>query len=220
VPEPAVVQGSDWKFVSKCAQKAFGSRMATVVPAVLRQNAEQDACWIESVDSGWLFLLPGTLIAVGATAEALLSDSRVIAGVIDRVCGPEVQFPAYPRIAFPLCEEGWLACGAAAIGFDPLCGEGTGNAARQAYLATAVVAAARAGEPVQDLLAHYTLRQMQAFHRHLQICLGFYEMAGKTAFWQEETELLRLGISWTQEMLREQARLPTHQLVGRELRRI
>jgi 2-polyprenyl-6-methoxyphenol hydroxylase-like FAD-dependent oxidoreductase len=159
------------------------------------------------------------LIAVGETAETLLSESRVIAGVIDNVCGPAVQFAAYPRIASPLCEEGWLACGAAAIGFDPLCGEGTGNAARQAYLATAVVAAARAGEPVRDLLAHYASRQMQAFHRHLQICLGFYETGGTTAFWHAETESLRQGIAWTQQML-EQARPPTHRLVGKRLRPI
>ncbi len=116
------------------------------------------ACWIESVDSGWLFLLPrgeneaATLIAVGDMPGALLGQSRVIAGLIGIVEGPAAEFAAYPRIADPLCGDGWLACGAAAIGFDPLCGEGTGNAARQAYLATAIIAAIRKGEPVEDLV--------------------------------------------------------------------
>ena len=146
--------------------------------------SDQSACWIESVDSGWLFLLPrgeneaATLIAVGEMPGALLGQSRIIAGLIGALEGPAAEFPAYPRIAVPLCGDGWLACGAAAIGFDPLCGEGTGNAARQAYLATAIIAAVRKGEPVEDLLAHYTSRQMHGFLRHLQICLGFYQSAG------------------------------------------
>jgi 2-polyprenyl-6-methoxyphenol hydroxylase-like FAD-dependent oxidoreductase len=220
VPAPAATEPGDWTFVSKCAQRAFGSRIATVANANLRPNADQNTCWIESVNSGWLFLLPATLIAVGDTIETLLSQSRTIAGAVDKVYGSTAQFPAHPRIASPLCGEGWLACGAAAIGFDPLCGEGTGNAARQAYLATAVVAAARAGEPVEDLLAHYSSRQMQAFYRHLQICLGFYQTGGKAEFWRSETELLQQGIAWTQQMLREQARPPTHRLVGKQLRPI
>jgi hypothetical protein len=58
---------------------------------------------------------------------------------------------------------------------------------------------------------------MQAFHRHLQICLGFYETAGKAEFWRSETELLQQGIAWTQQVLREQAKPPTHRLVGRQL---
>lgn len=220
VQVPTATQSTDWTFAAKCEQRAFGTRNATVAKAILKQDEDQTACWIESVGSGWLFLLPTTLIAVGETAETLLGQSRIIASVIDRVQGPAAHFPAYPRIASPLCGEGWLACGAAAVGFDPLCGEGTGNAARQAYLATALVAAARAGEPAEDLLAHYASRQMQAFHRHLQICLGFYKTGGKSAFWQAEAELLQQGIAWTEQTLRKQAKPPTHRLVGRHLEQI
>jgi hypothetical protein len=227
VPAPAQSAANGWKFLSSggsnLQQHAFGTRVASVARAVLNRDVDQSACWNESVDSGWLFLLPrgegeaATLIAVGETPGALLGRSRIIAGLIDSLDGPAAEFPAYPRIADPLCGDGWLACGAAAIGFDPLCGEGTGNAARQAYLATALISAFRKGEPVEDLLAHYTSRQMHGFLRHLQICLGFYQRGGTGTFWQSEAALLQQGIEWAWRVLKEQAKPATHRLVGRRL---
>jgi hypothetical protein len=230
VPPPAQSPAGGWKFLSSGAsdlqQQAFGTRLASVARAALKREVDQSACWIESVHSGWLFLLPrgeneaATLIAVGETPSALLGQSRIIAALVAAIEGPAAEFPAYPRIADPLCGDGWLACGAAAMGFDPLCGEGTGNAARQAYLATAIIAAVRAGEPVEDLLAHYTSRQMHGFLRHLQICLGFYQSGGSGPFWQSETAMLQHGIEWAGQVLREHAKPPTHRLVGRQLQPI
>jgi hypothetical protein len=226
VPVPAGSSTGEWKVLSSggsLKQRAFGTRVASVAWAVLNRNVDQSACWIESVDSGWLFLLPrgeneaAALIAVGEMPGALLGQSRVIGELVRAVEGPAMEFPAYPRIADPVCGHGWLACGAAAIGFDPLCGEGTGNAARQAYLATAIVAAVGKGESAADLLAHYTSRQMHGFLRHLQICLDFYQSGGSGAFWQSEAALLRQGIEWAGQVLREHERLPTHRLVGRQL---
>jgi hypothetical protein len=227
VAVPALSRAGEWKVLSSGAsgleQRAFGTRVASVARAILNRDADQSACWIESVDCGWLFLLPrgeneaATLIAVGETPGTLLGQSRLIAGLIDVLEGPAAEFPAYPRIADPLCGNGWLACGAAAIGFDPLCGEGTGNAARQAYLATALLAALRKGEPVEDLLAHYASRQIHGFFRHLQICLGFYQRGGSGVFWQSEAAMLQQGIEWAVQVLREQAKPPTHRLVGRQL---
>jgi hypothetical protein len=218
---------SGWKVLaSGPKQRAFGTRKATVVSTLLKQDADQTACWIESVASGWLFLLPrgpelaATLISVGEAPAVLLGQSRVIAAVVDTVSGPAGEFPAYPRIAFPLCGDGWLACGAAAMAFDPLCGEGTGNAARQAYLATAVVGAVRDDEPVEELLAHYTSRQLHGFLRHLRICLSFYQTGGSTSFWQSETALIGEGIEWAEKALREDAKPATHRLVGRQLKPI
>jgi hypothetical protein len=217
----------DWKVLAGSPQqRAFGTRMATVVSALLKQDADQTACWIESVASGWLFLLPrgpehaATLISVGKAPAVLLGQSRVIADVVDTLSGPAVEFPAYPRIAFPICGDGWLASGAGAMAFDPLCGEGTGNAARQAYLATAVIGAVRDGEPVEELLAHYMSRQMHGFLRHLKICLSFYQTGGSTSFWESETALLRQGIEWAEKDLRENAKPATHRLIGRRLEQI
>jgi hypothetical protein len=227
VPTAAQSPAAGWRFLSSSAsgleQQAFGSRVASVVRTALKRDVDQSACWIESVDSGWLFLLPrganeaATLIAVGEAPDALLGQSRLIAGLVGALEGPAVEFPAYPRIADPLCGEGWLACGAAAMGFDPLCGEGTGNAARQAFLAAALIAALRKGEPLEDLLAHYKSRHMHGFLRHLQICLGFYQRAGSGPFWQSEAAMLQHGIEWAWKVLQQQAKPPTHRLMGRHL---
>jgi hypothetical protein len=227
VPGNSEERLSGWKVLASCPQqRAFGTRTATVVSALLKQDADQTACWIESVASGWLFLLPrgpelaATLISVGEPPAVLLGQSRLIAGVVDTLSGPAAEFPAYPRIAYPICGDGWLACGAAAMAFDPLCGEGTGNAARQAYLATAVVGAVRDEEPVEELLAHYTSRQMHGFLRHLQICLGFYQTGGSTSFWESQAALLKQGIDWAERVLREDAKPATHRLIGRRLKPI
>jgi hypothetical protein len=224
VPVRSEERPGGWKVLASCPQqRAFGTRTATVVSALLKQDADQTACWIESVASGWLFLLPrgpehtATLISVGEAPAVLLGQSRLIAGVVDTLSGPAAEFPAYPRIASPICGDGWLACGAAAMAFDPLCGEGTGNAARQAYLATAVVGAVRDDQPVEELLTHYTSRQMYGFLRHLQICSSFYQTGGSTSFWESETALLRQGIEWAVGVLREDTKPATHRLVGRQL---
>jgi 2-polyprenyl-6-methoxyphenol hydroxylase-like FAD-dependent oxidoreductase len=227
VPVSAQSPAAGWRFLSSSAsgveQQAFGTRVASVACAALKRGVDQSACWIESVDSGWLFLLPrgedkaATLIAVGEAPGTLLGQSRIIANLVGALEGPAAEFPAYPRIAKSLCGNGWLACGAAAMGFDPLCGEGTGNAARQAYLATALIAAVRKGEPVEDLLTHYKSRHMQGLLRHLQICLGFYQRAGSGAFWQSEAAMLQQGIDWAWKVLQQQAKPPTHRLVGRQL---
>jgi len=36
----------------------FGSRMATGVAVRLKDQADAAACWVESLESGWLFLIP------------------------------------------------------------------------------------------------------------------------------------------------------------------
>src|SRR5262245_56682484 len=36
----------------------FGSRIATASPVMLKPGCDDEACWIESLEPGWLFLLP------------------------------------------------------------------------------------------------------------------------------------------------------------------
>ena len=54
----------------------FGSRKATAAAAILKAS-QTTACWVESLASGWLFLIPGWLIAVGGAPEALLASEPV-----------------------------------------------------------------------------------------------------------------------------------------------
>jgi hypothetical protein len=175
-------------------EHSFGSRFASAMPVTLREDSGPDACWIESLDQGWLFLVPGWLLAVGGKPDTLLSQSRVIAPEIARRGAPSGEFPAFARIASPLCAPGWLACGAAAMSFDPICGDGTAHAIREAILAAAVIRGIAQGEDQPALLAHYEARLTAGFRRHLTICRQFYLSGGTGELWVSELAAIDRGI--------------------------
>ena len=210
-------------FASLPEGKHFGSRVACASSVLLKASSDQDACWVESAETGWLFLLPtgrgiGSLISVGEDPQSLLERSHLIEDQIESLTGPISQFSAYPRMLSTLCGESWLACGTAAISFDPLCGEGAGNAVREAILAVAVIRAICAGFAVAELLALYSSRLTIGFLRHLEICQDFYSSGGDGPFWRAELDQLRKGI----RSIRSRASSvpqPQYQLVGFELRR-
>jgi 2-polyprenyl-6-methoxyphenol hydroxylase-like FAD-dependent oxidoreductase len=184
----------------------FGSRVATASPVALQPGADSQACWIESCSRGWLFLLPdgedgGWLLSVGDPAESLLSESSLIAKQMGEIVGPGKKFPSHPRIADPLCGLGWLACGTAALGFDPLCGDGAGHAVREAILASAVVLAAAAGGDVNALVEHYRARLLAGFAKHLQICQEFYGKGRRGEWWDREMDSVHQGLGWCSSQL-------------------
>jgi 2-polyprenyl-6-methoxyphenol hydroxylase-like FAD-dependent oxidoreductase len=194
---------SSHKDLPRVEQHGFGSRTAATNSVTLAPTAHADACWVESTRSGWLFLLPcgdnrASLISVGATSEALLEESRLVAQQIVELGSPTGQFPAYPRIISPLCGPGWIACGTAAIAFDPIAGEGAGNAIREGILVSAVIRAVSAGLAESDLLSHYSNRLLAGFLRHLKECCQFYAAAGTSAWWRSELEQMRQGVEWAQ----------------------
>jgi hypothetical protein len=184
----------------------FGSRNAFAISVRLNSGADRDACWVESLDSGWLFLLAsgqenGFLLSIGASPEVQLEKSRLVEMQIESLKGPATQFPAYPRILSALCGPGWLACGSAAMAFDPVCGEGAANAVREAILASAVVRATSKGFATEDVFAHYSSRLTAGFLRHLEACRDFYVRGNSGPFWESELELLEQGIGQMHERL-------------------
>jgi hypothetical protein len=232
---------SNWKIVTatsrdpgECTdashQMRCGTRTATIQEVELTNAASSETCWIEAVEDGWMFLLPisqgrGSLISVASEhAHGLLEASRLIAPLLSHLAGPNFEsarvpeFPAYPRIAANLCAEGWLACGSAAMAFDPLCGEGVGNAAREAILACASIAAIEAGEPAAAVLAEYELRLRLGFLRHLENCREFYAPVSPNDFWSRELRHLDEGIAWIQSKLNGAA-APKYRLDGFTLKR-
>jgi hypothetical protein len=230
-PEPAPA----WRIFSGGAtrlpelkQMHFGSRTAVVREVGLANSAQPDACWVESVENGWLFLLPtaegqGSLISVGNETQRLLSKSRLISEQLQSIDESVVaEFAAYPRILPRLHGEGaangWLACGSAAMSFDPLCGEGAGNAAREAILACAAVKAILAGESREDVLSEYSMRLMLGFLRHLENCREFYRPETSSEFWRVEFQSIESGIAWARKQLEGQA--PRFRLVDFTLERI
>jgi hypothetical protein len=181
-------------------ERHFGSRLATAAAVKLKIGSDPSACWIESLQHGWLFLLPGEdhawLLSVGDLAETLLAQSRLIAAQITETGAPRGTFPSHPRIVQPLCEPGWLACGTAALGFDPLCGDGTGHALREAILASAVVRAGIDGADIDALVAHYRIRLLAGFKRHLEACRQFYQAGHGGPWWDQELNSLDQGLDW------------------------
>jgi len=199
----------------------FGSRSAFVSHVQLKTAADRESCWAESLDAGWLFLFPvhgasACLISVGGPAPSQIAESRLIAAQVEAPITSAAEFPAYPRILSELCGSGWLACGTAAMTFDPLCGEGVANAVREAILASAVIRAAVQGSDVESLLAHYNARLMSGFLRHLQMCHHYYSTGGTGPFWSSELQLLQRGIESLSERLHPSPS-PRYRLVGFEL---
>lgn len=177
-------------------EHVFGSHTASASPVTLQSSSAVETCWIESLNDGWLFLTPEWLLSVGAAADVLLAHSRLIAPQIANLRPPRATFPAYARIISPLAGFGWLACGSAAMAFDPICGDGTAYAIREAILASAVIRAVADGGSAEELLSHYQMRLIAGFQRHLMLCRQFYQSGGTAALWRSEVAAIDCGIDW------------------------
>lgn len=197
--EPAwrIYAGGPADIPAATAIRPFGQREARAWPVLLRPGADAQACVVESLAEGWLFLLPvseqqGWLLTVGSldSASTALSQSRLLLDTVDQVTSPTAGvFECHPRLAVPVAGPGWLCCGSAAAGFDPLCGDGVGNALREAILASAVVTAAQRDPALASLaLAHYERQLRAAMFRHLQVCAGFYATGGNGAWWMAQRD--------------------------------
>ncbi len=202
----------------------FGSRMASATPVELKATAEPAACWIESVEDGWLFLIadaPGSgwLLSVGSTPEALPGKSRLIREQIAQYQPATAHFATSPRIMAPLGEPGWIACGTAAMAFDPICGDGTAHAVREAILAAAMIRAAARGEDAVQLLAHYEARLTAGFSRHLAHCLPYYGNGHDGPWWEQEAGSVKQGLDWCARQLSRHTTF-RYQLNGFELQAI
>jgi hypothetical protein len=220
----------DWAIISSRPlpdlpmEHTFGQRMATVVPVKLQSRSARSTCWIESVKEGWLFLLPegsgaGWLMSVGGSVDSQLSVSEVVAAQITHLSESTREFPAHPRVAWPLTGSHWLACGTAALAFDPLCGDGTGHAIREAILAAAVLRAIQRGANVDELLNHYQARLVAGFKRHLSVCSEFYGSGGLGPWWTAATESIREGLAWCDHQLNSAGEF-RYRLRGFDLERI
>lgn len=181
----------------------FGSRRAWAAKVEVTTGGE---CCIEAVDNGWLFLIPNAheddwLLAIGASPEVLLAHSRFLATRVTSVKTIPGDFSTCPRILRPLYGERWLACGTGALAFDPICGDGTAQAVREAILAVAVVRRIAAGGAAVDALEHYQTRLLAAMRRHLTLCAEFYRSGGFGPWWKTELNSLLEGVRWCDERL-------------------
>lgn len=184
----------------EAVDRRFGSRIASAIPVELERHAEPEACWMESLPEGWLFLIAngsraGWLLAAGGQPDDLLRRSQLVSAKIAAAGAPAARFPASPRMAAPIAGNGWIACGTAAMAFDPICGDGTAHAVREGILAAAVVKAALRGGDIPRLLKHYEDRLTAGFLRHLLHCVTYYA-APSGDWWQREAAAAKDGIEW------------------------
>ncbi|MBV9508151.1 MAG: hypothetical protein JO323_24440 [Acidobacteriia bacterium] len=209
--EPA--DPAEWTIIAareptQFSEHNFGARTASATQVTIRDEAASDACWIESQPEGWLFLLPigpleGWLLSVGAPVESMLAASRFIGGNIAEIQQGSSRFSSHPRIAEPLAGPGWIACGTAALGFDPLCGDGAGHATREAILAAAMIRAANKGADTESLIEHYRMRLLAGFRRHLEVCRDFYQSGHSGPWWNQQVLDLNRGLEWSEQQLRQ-----------------
>lgn len=179
----------------------FGERLSSTARVQLSARADPATCWIESVADGWLFLIPdgsggAWLLAVGGAPEALAAQAPMIAPLIETMKTASANFDTSPRMLEQLAGDGWLALGTGAIAFDPICGDGTAQAVREAILAGAVVTALARGEDPAALITHYHSMLLAAMRRHLQLSLPFYGGAGPARWWREQYAAARAGYDW------------------------
>ena len=205
-------------------EHVFGNRTAEASRVALIAGADGAACCIESFSCGWLFLVPDSacsawLLAVGGRGEELLEQSRLIAPRIASRDAAAGSFRACPAIAQPLTGPGWLGCGSAAMAFDPICGDGTAHAIREAVLAAAAVRAAEDGEPEDAVRVHYEARMLLGFRRHLALALSFYRSGHGGEWWDAEAAAAARGVAWCDETAASFGP-PRYRLDGLELRGI
>jgi hypothetical protein len=221
---------ADWTIISAqplspgAIEQSIGSRTAFATQVNLAHSVPAEECSIESTSNGWLFLIPNTpmsgwLLSVGDKPESLLASSRVIAPRIAEIIDAGREFLACPRLSYPVCGDDWIACGSAAVSFDPICGDGTAYAAREAILAAAVIQATAADAVPKDLLAHYRDRVTGGFARHLALCLDLYRSGPDGRWWRTQVQSLEDGLRWCSEKLPPQPSV-NFQLDGFTLTRV
>lgn len=181
--------------------RTFGSRRTVAAQVRLVHASDRSVCWIEAVAEGWLFLIPSGsasawLLSVGASAETLVGQSRHISPRIEQIGAPSPPFETSPRMLATLQGPDWLACGSAAVAFDPICGDGTAQAVREAILACAVVGAIREGGDRDALRLHFESMIIGAMRRHLRLCAQFYASGGEGEWWRTQLAGLAEGFDW------------------------
>ena len=178
----------------------FGDRFGETAPVRLLEADDAQACWVEAVEDGWLFMIPsgaetGGLLAIGAPCAHLLDQSRHLAPRLVLDASKTAQFDTTPRMLRTMAKEGFLACGSASMAFDPICGDGTALSVRQAILVSAIAVACHEGEDAEPLLGHYRAMMTAAMRRHLRLCSEFYASGGTGPWWRAQQEALAEGFA-------------------------
>lgn len=184
--------------------RAFGCRHAWVSQASLRAGSRSELCVMETVVDGWIFLLPTGAgqaslqfvsipsITLKRTPSEVVAATRTIQKAIDDIGVWSDPMPCMPRARLPPACARRIAIGEAALGFDPISGDGVGHALRGAVLAATSLHAIADGTPIAGCLDGYASTLRRAMTHHLNACIGLYEgMFG----WKDEVSAMAAGVA-------------------------
>ena len=184
--------------------RTFGHRHAWVAQAMLRAASRSDLCVIETVRDGWVFLLPAgtgraslqfvsipSITPPPAPNEAVAA-TRTIRKAIDGIGEWSDPMPCMPRARLPPACPGRISIGEAALGFDPISGDGVGHALRGTVLAAMSLHAIANGTPIAECLDGYASTLRRAMAHHLKTCLGLY---GDAQGWHDEVGAMAAGVA-------------------------
>ena len=148
-----------------------------------------------------MFLVPDSLLSgwlwrVGGAPEAFSAGAGWSLAEIAHCRASRASFRPTRELPRRSAPPGWLACGPAAMAFDPICGDGTAHAIREAILASAVIRALANGGAADGLLSHYQARLTAGFRRHLILCRHFTNPAARLRYGRAELDAIDRGIQW------------------------
>lgn len=183
----------------------WGERVMLVAETRLAAGADPDASWTEATPSGWIFVAPATARTAlvqamvptpprdpAAALQALIAGARTIAPILDGAPREVRAVSGAPGLARELCGPGLIVAGEEALSVDPVSGEGSGYAAREAILAAAVADAVETGLDAEVAFDHYRARLEHALAAHLRTCLQVYT-APFDASWSAERAACAAG---------------------------
>ena len=182
---PAADDALDWMVAARPGDATAlgemaraGRRQAWISQVRLRDAAAEDTAVLEQCGRAWFMLLPrggghAVLHSVGLDGEPPPPPPG-IAALIGRALTQTGPFAAMPRLRIPAARGGLIALGEAALGLDPLCGDGAGHALRGAWAAAEALTAA----DTRATLDTYTQGLRFAFDRHVAACASLYAACG------------------------------------------
>jgi len=201
--------GRCWKLVAggrsaSASRIVAGARQAAAGWVAHLPGLDESAMLVACVPQGWLVACPhpagGISLAAVHPATAKLTPQDALLQAVDhlwRGCAARVEIrdnrwiPAAPSFEPGCVSQTHIAVGEAAITFDPILGDGVGNAVRSALLARSVMAAIVSGANERECLAHYRSRLAHAFAQHVYNSASHYSGAWNFAVWREEIALMQ-----------------------------
>ncbi len=175
-----------------------GSRTAWIFAAEGKTPAALQNCVFEFTPDGWVFWTPtgphnGFLQivkpAAGGSREAcaaIVESTRLIRGWVRPGALLCADLPCAASVYTRLAQGNTISCGAAALRYDPISGDGTGASLRSAILACAVVRHVVESGDSSAGFEHFHARIGRAFRGHLEVCERLYREAALSKMWNGE----------------------------------